>query len=167
MGSKSFLEDGELELRTVEEEDMDLLQKLLNSGKPKNPYSSVRTEKFYEEKISEGDRTCLIMSYRGEDTGMVEAKGKHLENGKIKIEVFSLQGYGKDYLSKAVEMFVDYLFTSLRLHRVGAEALETEEEKQELLENSGFKDEGINRKEVFRNGKYQNVRKYGILEGEW
>ena len=167
MGAKSFIRDDNIELRTVEEDDLGLLQSLLNMRKPKIPYNFHRTEEYFHDRISNDKNLNLIIRYGGEDRGLIETTNKDTENGKIDMDAVFLEGYGEEWKRDAVRLFVNYLFKQLRLHRVGAEAMETEKEKQNLWKDSGFRDEGNNRKEKYRKGSYIDVKKFGILEEKW
>jgi ribosomal-protein-alanine N-acetyltransferase len=72
------------------------------------------------------------------------------------------KGYGKRILRSGAE----YILRDLGLHRVTAEALDTNEAAQKIIEASGFKQEGILRDYVWRYGLWHQWFIYSLMEYE-
>lgn len=70
---------------------------------------------------------------------------------------------GKGYTSAAVGLVLDYAFRALGLHRVQACILLHNDRSRRVLEKNGFQAEGIARRFIKINGRWQDHRTYGIL----
>ncbi len=67
----------------------------------------------------------------------------------------------------AVSLLLAYGFDELRLHRVQAHCLATNDASAGLLESLGFEREGRARDRQFVAGAYVDMVQYGLLEDEW
>lgn len=65
--------------------------------------------------------------------------------------------------TKAVKLAVSFGFNKLKLKKIYAEVRKNNVPSYKVLERTGFKREGILRKNVFRNGKFYDEYYYGIL----
>jgi ribosomal-protein-alanine N-acetyltransferase len=70
---------------------------------------------------------------------------------------------GKGYASEAVRGMVDYGFNVLNLHRIEAGVMPSNLPSQRVLEKCGFIREGLARKNVNINGKWEDHYTYGIV----
>jgi RimJ/RimL family protein N-acetyltransferase len=64
-------------------------------------------------------------------------------------------------------MMVDYLFLSRDVVRVQAHTHVGNKASQRVLKKSGFKREGIVRKDTFTRGEWRDSCLYSILREEW
>ena len=69
----------------------------------------------------------------------------------------------KGYAKEAVSRVIDEIFNELGLHRLVANVMETNEPSIKLLENMGFRLEGLCEKNIRVNGAWQNHRLYAML----
>ena len=78
---------------------------------------------------------------------------------------YSLDGEynGKGYMSEAVGLIVTYAFEVLKLHRIEAGVQPVNIGSQRVLEKCGFVREGLARKNVNIQGKWEDHYSYGIL----
>ncbi|WNB90884.1 GNAT family protein [Bacillus sp. NEB1478] len=63
---------------------------------------------------------------------------------------------GKGYMTEAVQLIVAYAFEELKLHRVEAGVMPHNLGSIRVLEKAGFEREGLNRKNVKINGKWED-----------
>lgn len=70
---------------------------------------------------------------------------------------------GKGYGSEVVKGMVDYGFNILNLHRIEAGVMPSNVPSQRVLEKCGFTREGLARKNVNINGKWEDHYTYGIV----
>lgn len=73
------------------------------------------------------------------------------------------QYQGKGYATQAVKLATDYGFKILRLHRIEAGVMPKNIASQRVLEKNGFVREGLARKNVHINGKWEDHYTYGCL----
>lgn len=74
---------------------------------------------------------------------------------------------GKGYASEAYKLLLDYAFKERGMHRIVAHVLEDNVASIALHKKCGYTQEGIFRKAVFKNGKWQNQIVFSILENEY
>lgn len=70
---------------------------------------------------------------------------------------------GKGYTTEAVRLIVDYAFGELGLHRIEAGVMPHNIASMRVLEKAGFHKEGIARKNVLINGKWEDHQVLAIL----
>jgi ribosomal-protein-alanine N-acetyltransferase len=71
---------------------------------------------------------------------------------------------GKGYMSRAVRTVVNFAFGSLRLHRIEASCLPSNDASIRLLERIGFRQEGYARAYLRINGLWQDHLLFAMLE---
>jgi len=74
---------------------------------------------------------------------------------------------GKGYCTEGVKIMVDYLFLSKDIERVQAHTDTRNKASQKVVENAGFRKEGIVRKAMFMRGEWRDLSLYSILREEW
>ncbi|MFB6193774.1 MAG: GNAT family N-acetyltransferase, partial [Halobaculum sp.] len=158
-------------LHTVEEEDLDFLQRGVNDrrvwrpiGRPR-PVTGPEEREFFEEVIVGGDGVHLLVCVEGERVGIVSLTDpdRSAEVGYWIAPESHEQGYG----SAAVGRLVEYGFDQLGLHRVEARVFDFNEASQALLRSLGFTHEGTFRETGIVDGDYRDTLWFGLLEDEW
>jgi RimJ/RimL family protein N-acetyltransferase len=71
-------------------------------------------------------------------------------------------GYGKEM----VKAGVDYCFNVINLRRLDAQILENNEASLKCAKKAGFLCEGLQKKAIFKNGKYLDNYLFGLLREE-
>lgn len=74
---------------------------------------------------------------------------------------------GKGYGRQAIELFVDFAFLEMNMHRVYLGCFTFNEKAARLYERIGFRPEGVNRSFVYRNGNYYDEFTFGVTKKEW
>jgi len=72
--------------------------------------------------------------------------------------------WGKNIVSSAIMLMVDYAFSSLKMNRIYASAFEHNIASQKVLEKNGFKLECIKEKAVYKNEKFINEYSYSLVK---
>lgn len=70
---------------------------------------------------------------------------------------------GRGYTTEAVRLVVDYAFQVLKLHRIEAGVMPRNTRSIRVLEKSGFEKEGLSRKNVLINGKWEDHLHFAIV----
>ena len=88
--------------------------------------------------------------------------------GAAKLAYWVLPEYqGEGFGREAVSLLLEYGFDELRLNRVGAHCLASNEASSGLLESLGFEREGRRRERHYVDGEYVDALGYGLLATEW
>lgn len=103
-----------------------------------------------------------------ERVGFVEFDPVAWDRGRAEVAFWTAPdrqeaGYGRD----ALVTLAGYAFEQLGLHKLVAEAFETNAASISLLESVGFVEEGRHREEEYVDGEWVDVVRYGLLAGEW
>lgn len=72
--------------------------------------------------------------------------------------------WGRGIMTEAVRAFINYAFTELGSLRLWTQVFEFDVRSRRVLENNGFKLEGIQRQHIHRNGKFIDDYLYGLLK---
>lgn len=70
---------------------------------------------------------------------------------------------GRGYTTEAVRLVVDYAFQVLKLHRIEAGVMPHNRGSIRVLEKAGFEKEGLSRKNVLINGKWEDHLHFAIV----
>ncbi|PAD66479.1 hypothetical protein CHH83_23805 [Bacillus sp. 7586-K] len=73
---------------------------------------------------------------------------------------------GKGYATEAVKLIVNYGFTTLKLHRIEAGVMPHNISSIKVLEKAGFEKEGISKKNVKINGRWEDHQTLAIINPE-
>ena len=171
-----FLEGDRVELRTIEEEDLDFLRETINdpavrrSLGNRSPINGQQEREWFEEQASDDDNddTDLLVCRDGEAVGSVglhqhDPLGVTTEIGIFVAEEHWGEGYGTD----ASRLVTDYAFRERRHHRAMARVFEGNAGSTRIWEKLGFRHEGTFEESEFVDGEYVDVDYYAILADEW
>ena len=167
-----FLEGDKVNLRTVEEEDLEFLRNNVNHPEvrtfltTRKPVNMEQEKEFFKEVISNDEPVNLAICSNNQITGIIELREKKEGVGEIGIWIapdYHQKGYG----TEASRLLIDYAFNQLRYHKIYTGAFESNKASQKVWKKLGFQKEGELREQVYRNGEFENLYYYGILEKEW
>ena len=71
--------------------------------------------------------------------------------------------WGKGIATKAITALKSHAFTYFDLNRLYAGVFETNPASMRVLEKAGFEREGVSRKAVFKDGRFLDEVRYGVL----
>jgi len=163
-----------VDLHTVEEEDLDVFARAHSDPDVRVPLAidapenRDALEERFEEEISDDETVHLLACVDGEAVGATMFVRVHESHGTAELAYWVLPEYQREgYGSEAVSLLLEYGFDELRLNRVQAHCLATNEPSRGLLESLGFEQEGRSRERQFQGGKYVDTLQYGLLADEW
>ncbi|MXV60931.1 GNAT family N-acetyltransferase [Natronorubrum sp. JWXQ-INN-674] len=174
MSETVFLSGGRVDLRPIEEDDLDFLQREINEPRiwraigRSRPINGAQEQEFFENVVCNDDTVQLLIVADSEPVGTIGLNSIQWESRRAELGYWIAadhhqQGYGSD----AAERLVAYGFDQLGLHKLSARVFEFNEASQGLLESVGFTREGVHRDGEFIDGEFQDVYWYGLLEDEW
>jgi len=74
---------------------------------------------------------------------------------------------GNGYMSEALTAMIPFAFQQMNIHRIGALIHPNNESSRKLVQNLGFREEGVLRDYVYAGGEYMDLIMYSILIKEW
>lgn len=169
-----FLEGENVNLRTVEEEDLEFLRDYYNHPEIRkavmnnNPVNLEQERDFLEEVVKDEESIQLLIFLDKEPIGMIGVEPMKDDGvGELGIWLIPEQ-HGNGYGPEASEILLDHLFKQhLQFHKVIARVHERNKPSQKVWERLGFTEEGTLRKQVYHDGEYIDVHLYGIAREEW
>jgi ribosomal-protein-alanine N-acetyltransferase len=180
MSGPTFIECDRIDLQTVEEEDIEFLQRGVNHPKIRRHIEAFRTpingERYEEifESIDSGEDVVSLLAIpregerSDEPIGSVQLYPINDARGSANFGVWFLpQAWGKGYAIEASAYLIDYGFRQMRLHRISAAVDAPNEASIALCERLGFVHEGTSRDLGFTDGEYVDMERYGLLADEW
>jgi RimJ/RimL family protein N-acetyltransferase len=169
-----FADGDRVTLRTVEEEDLEFVQRVRNDPAVRQPLTLNRPanaeqlEEFFENAISSGDGATLIVCRDEEPLGMVALFDEDDVTGTATIAYYlDPDQWGNGYATEAVGLLCEYAFAERRLHKLRAEVIEPNDGSRRVLEKLGFEREGRLRDEKFVRGEHVDIHRFGLLADEW
>ena len=173
MPGATFLEGDNVELKTIEEEDLELLQEMGNNPELRKyspggtPVNMNQQRKIFEEFVS-GDDNIFLLICTDEPVGWINLKHIDKDSGKAELGVRILPEHQENgYGTEASELLIEHGFDQLRLHRIYGRTFDFNQGSKKLMEKLGFEREGVHREEEFKDGEYRDVAYYSILKEEW
>jgi RimJ/RimL family protein N-acetyltransferase len=173
MPGPAFLRDETVELRTVEEEDLEFVRDHINDPEvwrtlgSAEPHNLKAEEEWFETISGEDDDVHLLVCIDGEPVGSI---GLHLARnwglGELGYWIAPTH-WGNGYCTAAVRLVVGYAFDHRRLHKLAADVYDHNPGSARVLEKVGFEREGVRREEAYVDGEYRDLLRYGLLEGEF
>lgn len=88
-------------------------------------------------------------------------------SAELAIIIGSKEHWGQGVGFEACRLIVTHGFTMLNLHRIFCGTSKENKGMQKLAEKLCFKQEGIAREALFKNGSYRNIISYGLLAYEY
>ena len=169
-----FLRGDDVTLRTIEEDDIEFMCDTINDPDVRKglltafPINAEQEREYFEERISNQEDIHLAICHDDEITGTVGLHDLNQRLGHCEIGIWlAPDHHGRGYGTAASRLLTDFAFRELRMHRVQARVLATNEASARIWQKLGFGEEGVHRDEAFKDGEYVDVRYFGVLEGEW
>ena len=167
--------DGEsVELRTIEEEDLDFLQEGVNDPSvwrsigALTPTNGPQEREFFENVVCDDDSVNLLVAVDGAPAGTVGLTPRDAEPDGAELGYWLDGEYrGHGYGCEAAALLTNYGFQQQGYHRISARVFAFNDASQGLLESLGFIHEGTHRDAAFVDGEYWDVYWYSVLEDEW
>ena len=164
-------------LRAIEKEDLELMRNMLNDPEMESlvvgwafPISRYQQEKWYENNINNMNNLRFIIETK-EDGAIglitlteIDWKNRKAINGiKILEKNSRKKGIGIDSLMAIMR----YCFDELQLHRLETTRFLDNIASEKLYNKCGWKEEGIKRECIYKNGKWRDLVFTGILKSDY
>lgn len=165
-----------VKLRPLERSDLAKSIKWLNDPEimrllgRRHAMSMAEEEKWYEDYLKAGkSRIFAIVDENDEHIGNLGLHNIDKENRRasLGIVIGNKEMWGKGYGSAALLMALKYAFRELGLHKVSLRVFQTNKRAIKSYVRCGFKKEGVEREQVFKDGKFHDLFVMSILDREY
>ena len=168
-----------LRLRAIEREDIPRFLCWLNDPEVRQfllmhaPLSRAKEERWFEEQLSRTDELILAIE--------VQKDGEWIHIGNIGLHRIDLKNrtailgivigekdfWGRGYGREAIRVLLRYAFFELGLHRVELETFAFNERALRCYRAVGFKEVGVRRQALFRDGTFHDLVLMDLLAEEF
>jgi len=169
-----FIAGDDVDLRTIEQDDLQFIQEAINHPDIRRyaggdvPYNRERYESERFEMISSGDVVHLLVCDDDEPLGDISLAPIDERRGWANL------GYrihpdhqGDGAATEAARLVVTHGFEGLALHRISATIAASNGPSKRVVEKLGFVHEGTKRDDEFIQGEYVDREIYAVLSDEW
>lgn len=169
-----FLPGDRVDLRTIEESDLDFLQSAINDPAVRRhltvrwPLNRAQEEEWFESQVASEDRINLLIVGEDGPAGTIGLGPIDDHDGNAEIGIWlRAEDQGEGYGTEASQLLITHAFDELRLHRIEARVFEDNDASKNLWEGLGFDHEAVHREAAYLRGDYRDVHRYAVLEDEW
>jgi RimJ/RimL family protein N-acetyltransferase len=169
-----FIAGDEVDLRTIEQDDLPFIQKSINHPEVRPyaggdaPYNRERYENERFDMISSGDVVHLLVCDGDKPLGDISLapidERRDWANLGYRIHP---DHQGEGAATEAASLLVTHGFEELALHRISATIAAPNEASKRVVEKLGFVHEGTKRDDEFIQGEYVDREIYAVLSDEW
>lgn len=167
-----------VKLRSVEEEDLEMLRELTNDPSFEKmivgwsfPVSKKDQYEWFDSCKNGLDRLRYVIETENDGpVGMIGLKDIDWKNGVatgLGMRVAKKELRTKGIATDAWMTLMRYSFEELRLNRINGSAIEYNAASLRVCEKVGFKIEGTQREAVYKNGKYWDVISMACLKSDY
>jgi len=167
-----------IQLRAIELEDLPLMVKWRNDPEvhrhfyEHEPFSLVMQKAWFEQFLKRRDEKLWIIEITGTHEAIgtvglvhIDWRSRKAEWGRLLIfpEEYRHGGYGSEIESLVLRYFFDHM----NMNRLQCEVLAENERAIALYKRFGFKQEGLFRQYVFKEGRYRDVVYLAMLREQY
>lgn len=168
----------DITLRAIEEHDLTMLQEMMNDPVIEKmivgssfPISMFQQQKWFENLHSKTSELRLVIETEMHGSiGIVILSDIDYRNGTANFhaKIGSQNKYrGMGYGTKAYKAMIDYAFNQLNLNCIVTANIDYNKITEHIKSKLGFKQEGVLRNRVFKDGKYHNIVVWSLLKADW
>lgn len=163
-------------LRAMEQSDCEIVREMFNDPDIEKkvvgwafPLSQYAQEKWYEKHYGDQDFRFIIETKEDGVVGVetlidIDWKNRMAQHG---IKLASKAPHGKGIGTDAVMAIMRYAFDELGLNRLNAAWFPDNKSSRTMHMKCGWKEEGVRRNYIYKNGKYHDLVEAGILAEEY
>lgn len=168
--------DPQVTLQAIEMSDMPIIVKWRNMPEIYEQFYEYeplsvhqQTEWFKRLMTNEKEKLWMICNH-GRPVGTVglvniDWRSKKCEWGRFFIGEKSSRGRGVGLVTE--RLVISYVFNYMNMNKLYCEVFVSNEKVVRLHKRHGFKEEGVFKEHVFKNGKYQDVVRLALLEKDY
>lgn len=160
-----------IKLKLIEKEDLHLAVKWKNSAYEsfyEYPLFNSGQEMWFEKHMRSNDFLFIVYE-SSTKIGMIGLSNIDNRNRNAKLLRFVLdeEFRGKGYGREALRLLLDYAFNHLNLHSVYLDTFKHNVRIINFYKKAGFKQEGIKRQHIYKDGKYNDLVCMRVLKDEF
>jgi len=136
-----------------------------------HPYKKIDAEKWIaSHAIGFVEKTNVVFAVRLKSGGLIGAIGIIIDQAHKRCELgywIGKKHWNQGYCTEAARAALKYAFKMLKMNKVYARHLSNNPASGRVMMKCGMKQEGRQRQQFIKWGKYVDMVEYGILKKEW
>ena len=171
-----FLKGKKTNLRPVDESELALYVKWINDPEVRQflkrnmPVTLIAEKKWYEKTLTDHDNLVLVITTKsGKPIGVMGVHrinwidGTATTGAFIGEKTYWNKGYGTD----AKMQVLNYCFNVLNLRKICSQVYDFNKRSLAYSKHCGYKQEGLRKRHVFRNGEYHDLVELAVFREDW
>ncbi len=165
---------GDFYLRAVEKKDLEWLRALRSDESTWSQLGTIAfiyeatQEKWFEDLSQRKDAEYLVLGRDKQNLGIVRLTEIDKTNRSMCVGGDILSHFrNKGYSKEMYKLIFKLGFDVMGMHRLWLLVLATNEKALHVYKSVGFKQEGLQREAIFRNGKFTDYLMMSILDREY
>lgn len=171
-----MIQKGEFSIRSIEKEDLFLLQKWRNDEKLRRyfrehrEFSAQQKLDWYNKMVKDDRSYMFMLEHNQESVGVAGLTYVDWINRHADVHFY----IGKDskwiddkYAPNSIDIILDYGFNTINMNKLWAEIYEIDTKKLSFFQDLGFKVDATLREHYYYNGKYYTSYILSLLKGEY
>jgi RimJ/RimL family protein N-acetyltransferase len=133
------------------------------------PMSEAQEQDWIKRSAEDRDAVSWTIEVDGRPVGFTGIHGINWRygNGETGIVIGDKSMWHKGIATEAMALRTRFLFCELNLHKIRTRAFMENEASRRALMKTGYREIGIQREEVFRDGRWHDIWVGEILRSEW
>jgi [ribosomal protein S5]-alanine N-acetyltransferase len=133
---------------------------------------SVGQELGFVDALGKDEHQVILGVARHGHSELIGSVGLHALDFRTRRAEFGMligdrSQWGQGFGTEATRMMLDYGFGTLNLNRIWLQAFASNTAAIRVYEKAGFRQEGVQRAHLFKDGEYEDGVLMGILRSEW
>jgi RimJ/RimL family protein N-acetyltransferase len=146
-------------------EDVDVLHFTPNVG----PLSDAKEEEWFNRMGEDPNAVQWVIEVDGKPVGFTGINGinwRH-SNGETGIVIGDKSLWRKGIASEAIALRTAFCFRELNLHKIRTRVFMENEASKRALQKAGYRESGVQREEMFRDGRFRDIWCGEVLREDW
>lgn len=135
------------------------------------PYSREAALEYIADARKGGDKLILAIALQETDEhiGNIALHAIHpvYRSAEFSILIGEQKAWGKGYGLEAIALLMTHAFNNLNLRRISCGTFSNNYAMQKIALNLGMQEEGMRRQAAFKEGRYLDVKEYGVFAEEF
>jgi RimJ/RimL family protein N-acetyltransferase len=133
------------------------------------PFSDAKEEEWFNRVGEDPNAVQWVIEVEGKPVGFTGIGGinwRH-SNGETGLVIGDKSLWRKGIASEAMQLRTAFCFRELNLHKIRTRAFMENEASKRALQKAGYRESGIQREEMFRDGRFRDIWMGEVLREDW
>lgn len=162
----------EIKLIPLNSYDWEFVYSLLNDIKVNEfgnlgfsfPESDLQIKKKVERWVNSNNQKHFLILHQSEKVGIAQIYNISGTNRKCELGILILSElFNKGIGTKTLKLLINMCFNKMNMHKIEVAIIQNNVGSIKIFEKLGFTKEGILKESIFKNGEYEDLYLYGLI----